>query len=268
MSTLLQISDTHFGTERPAVVDALRRFTLALRPDLVVLSGDITQRARRRQFSAARAFVDSLQAPAVVAIPGNHDIPLFNLVARIFSPYSGFVEAFGAELEPAYESHDMLVLCVNTTRPWRHKHGEVSATQMERVAQRLRACPPQKLRIVVTHQPIHVPPGDENNLLRGHAEALRAWAAAGANLIMGGHVHLPFITQCAVLLVVQAGTAVSHRVRPDAPANSVNLVRHDPASQPGICVVERWDYDVQRNEFAPVDRVRVLMRGSGEERVS
>lgn len=268
MSVLLQISDPHFGTERPAVVEALRRFALALRPDLVVLSGDITQRARRRQFDAARAFIDSLQAPAILAIPGNHDIPLFNLLARLIDPYGGYAKAFGSELDPAYESHELLVLGVNTTRARRHKHGEVSAAQIERVAQRLRACPAQKLRIVVTHQPIHVPPGpEEHNLLRGHAQAARAWATAGADLVMGGHIHLPFVAELVPpLWIVQAGTAVSRRVRAGADANSVNLVRYDAASDPRACVVERWDHGDQGGEFALVERVRIVLHRSKEKK--
>jgi 3',5'-cyclic AMP phosphodiesterase CpdA len=241
------------------VVEALVVLAAEVRPDLVVLSGDITQRARRAQFDAARRLVERLTAPALVAIPGNHDIPLFNLAARVLSPYGGYARAFGEELDPYYEADDLLVLGVNTTRAWRHKHGEVSAAQIERVARRLRQCPSRKLRIVVTHQPMHVPPGtDEGNLLRGHAEAARAWAHAGADLVMGGHIHLPFVRPMSErvpglareLWVAQAGTAVSRRVRPGAPANSVNLVRYDRAAGPGACIVERIDYDALRARFA------------------
>lgn len=99
MSTLLlQLSDTHFGTERPAVVAALEALVAARRPDALLLTGDITQRARRAQFDAARAFVRRLGVPAVLAVPGNHDIPLFNLAARLAWPYAGFRRAFGPEL--------------------------------------------------------------------------------------------------------------------------------------------------------------------------
>jgi 3',5'-cyclic AMP phosphodiesterase CpdA len=262
MSVLLQVSDTHFGTERAEVVEALVALAAEARPDVVVLSGDITQRARRAQFDAARRLVERLAVP-LVAIPGNHDIPLFNLFARAFSPYGGYERAFGAELEPSYEAHDLLVLAVNTTRAWRHKHGEVSAAQVERVAQRLRQCPPHKLRMVVTHQPLHVPAGtDEDNLLRGHAAAARAWAQAGADLVMGGHIHLPFVRLAnervadlaRPLWVVQAGTAVSRRVRRGAPANSVNLLRYDRTADPGACLVERLDFDAARAGFAVAAR--------------
>ncbi|HET9206155.1 MAG TPA: metallophosphoesterase, partial [Burkholderiaceae bacterium] len=114
MTTLLHISDTHFGTEQAPVVEALVRWAREQRPGLVVLSGDITQRARRKQFDAARRFVQRLGPVPTLAIPGNHDIPLFNLAARVFSPYVGYVRAFGAQLEPVIESPQWLVIALNT----------------------------------------------------------------------------------------------------------------------------------------------------------
>jgi 3',5'-cyclic AMP phosphodiesterase CpdA len=257
MSVLLQVSDTHFGTERERVVEALLALAAEVHPELVVLSGDITQRARRSQFAAARRFAQRMRGAAVLAVPGNHDIPLFNLAARIFAPYAGYTQAFGAELEPTYESEHLFVIGVNTTRAYRHKHGEVSPEQIERVARCLQASPPGKLRIVVTHHPLQVREGnDERNLLRGHARAVRVWAAAGADLAMGGHIHLPFVLQAGTrvahlprpLWVVQAGTAVSRRVRSGG-ANSVNMVRYDSDARARTCSIERWDYVAARDRF-------------------
>lgn len=258
MSVLVQISDTHFGTERPPVVEALLALVRSLRPTLAVLSGDITQRARRAQFEAARKFVGRLEADRVIAIPGNHDIPLFNLAARVLSPYANYSRAFGDMLEPEFESDALLVLCVNTTRPSRHKDGEVSATQVERVAARLRHATANQLRVVVTHQPVlAIKPEDTENLLHGWEVAVRQWSAAGADILMGGHIHLPYIRSLTEALptlprrawVVQAGTAVSHRIREGIP-NSVNVVRHtapDPFFE-----VERWNYDARTGAFALV----------------
>lgn len=254
MSLVLQVSDTHFGTERPDVVEALVDLAAAERPELVVLSGDITQRARRRQFAAARRFADRLAAAAVLAIPGNHDVPLFSLAARLFAPYAAYAEAFGGQLEPEYESDGLLVLGVNTTRAWRHKHGELSAQQVERVAARLKRCPPEKLRVVVAHHPLCVPSAlDEANVARGAERALTRWSAAGADLVMGGHIHLPYVRRVHRLWVVQAGTAVSHRVRAGGgEANSVNLVRCVPGGLLA-CEVERWEHHAGR--FALAERV-------------
>ena len=245
MSVLLQISDTHFGTERPQIVEALVVLAAQQRPDLVVLSGDITQRARPAQFRAAKAFVHRLGAP-VLAIPGNHDIALFDLWERLTRPYARYAAVFGPELEPVHSSHDLLVIGVNTTRPWRHKNGEVGRAQIERVARRLAAASPQQLRVVVVHQPAAVAEArDRPNLLRGHEAAARAWAAAGADVVMGGHIHLPYTMALQrsgrPLWVVQAGTAVSSRTRPGVP-NSVNIVRWGGAEAVAGCRIERWDF--------------------------
>lgn len=251
MTTLLQISDPHFGTERPRVAAALTAFARQLAPDVVVLSGDITQRARRAQFASARAFVAALGPARLLAIPGNHDIPLFDVFTRVLDPYREHRRAFGGDLEPELDSADLLAICVNTTRAYRHKHGEISAAQIERVAQRLHAAKPAQLRIVVVHQPIGVERAeDAHNVLRGAEPAVRQWSAAGADLILGGHIHLPYVLALHEQLrglprsvwAVQAGTAVSARIRHEAD-NSVNVVRYDArhAAQ-RHATIERWDY--------------------------
>lgn len=252
MSILLQISDTHFGTEQAPVVQALTGLARQLRPDVIVLSGDITQRATPAQFRAARVFADRLGAP-LLAVPGNHDIPLFDLWTRLRRPYARYIAAFGADLEPVHRTHDMLVVCVNTTRSWRHKNGEVSASQVERVAGLLQGAGPAQLRVVVVHQPVAVTRAqDETNLLRGRALALQRWAVAGADIVMGGHIHLPYVMAlpglARPLWAVQAGTAVSARVRAGVP-NSVNLLRWGEDATPGGCQVEQWDFSATSGAF-------------------
>lgn len=259
MSMLLHISDTHFGTEEPPVAQALRALARNHEPDVLVLSGDITQRARRAQFSAARAFCDSLAIPRMLALPGNHDIPLYNVVARMFYPYAGYAAAFGGDLEPVLALDDVLLIGVNTTRAGRHKHGEVSPAQVARVESLLRQAETRQLRVVVTHQPACVMrPEDEKDRLRGGEAALQAWSAAGADLVLGGHIHLPYVSNlCArapltprPTYCIQAGTAVSHRVRHGTP-NSVNLIRWEALapSLPRRCRVERWDFDLADGQF-------------------
>lgn len=251
MSLLLHLSDTHFGTEQPQVVAAVLDLAARLRPDLVVLSGDITQRARPAQFQAAKAFADRIGAP-VLAIPGNHDIPLLDLWERLTRPYARYAAAFGTDLEPVLSLPEWLVIGVNTTRPWRHRNGELSGAQIERVARLLEAASPAQLRVVVVHQPLAVTePRDRRHLLKGHTEAVRAWAEAGADLLMGGHIHLPYTLALhglrRHLWVVQAGTAVSARLRPGAP-HSVNLVRWEAAGGRGARI-ERWDFLPREQAF-------------------
>ena len=252
MSVLLQVSDPHFGTERTPVVEALVALAARLRPDLVVLSGDITQRARTEQFSAARTAMNRLGAP-LLALPGNHDIALFDLWSRFVRTYARYSAAFGSDLAPVFASHDLLVIGVNTTRARRHKDGEVSSEQIGAVAQQLRQATPEQLRVVVVHQPIDVMRAEDlPNRLHNHAAAQQAWAAAGADLVMGGHIHLPYVMPLPGLArsmwAVQAGTSVSGRVRSGVP-NSVNVLRWSPARD---CVVEQWDFSAAASAFERV----------------
>jgi len=252
VSVLLQISDLHFGTEQPPVVEALVALAQQQRPDLLVLSGDITQRARPAQFQAARAFTDRLGLP-LLALAGNHDIPLFDLWARLRRPYARLIAAFGGDLEPVHTSPGLMVVCVNTTRAWRHKQGEVSGHQVDRVTRLLAGASAEQLRVVVVHQPAAVLHAEDlPNRLRGHAAALQRWACAGADLVMGGHIHLPYAMPLHGLArpmwVVQAGTAVSSRVRQGVP-NSVNLLRWGAASSAGCCRIEQWDFSAADRAF-------------------
>ncbi len=263
MTLAIQISDPHFGTERPAVVAALVRLVHALKPELAILSGDITQRARVREFKAARAFIDQLQVPRWIAIPGNHDIPLVDLWTRLMRPYARYQRHLQSPLEGEYTSENLLVLMVNTTRWYRHVNGEVSTSQIARVAERLSQATASQLRMVVTHQPVVVPTTHEqHNLLRRHAQAIRAWARAGADLLMGGHIHLPYV--CPLherhaglerqLWAVQAGTAVSSRIRHEA-GNSVNVILTNGGA---AYRVERWDYDETNDAFDCVNSTALL----------
>ena len=258
MNGLLHLSDTHFGSEQSHVVEALVRLAWALQPEAIVLSGDITQRATAEQFRAARGFVDRLPRVPLLAVPGNHDIPLYDLGTRIARPYARYVRCFGHDLEPTYRSPRWLVLALNTTRPWRHKHGELSREQVARVAAALRAAEPGQRRLLVVHQPIGVArPEDEADRLRGSEQALQAWSHSGADAVLGGHIHLPYVLPwwppgggmepSRAVWVVQAGTAVSSRVRAGVP-NSVNFLRHRTEGARAF-EVEQWDHDAAAGEF-------------------
>ena len=264
MSLVVQISDPHFGTERAGVVDALHASILSLRPDLVILSGDVTQRARRAQFAAARRFVDGYARPTLV-VPGNHDVPLFNLFARLFDPFGNYRRVFGDDLEPVFEGDGLLALGVNTVRPYRHTVGEVSDAQIDRVSRRLREATDAQLRIVVTHQPVHViREKDIENLLVNHERAIAAWAGAGADLVLGGHIHLPYVRPLdndgrkllRPLWAVQAGTALSTRIR-EGISNSFHAIRRERAD---TCIVEQWDYDEATRRFVVGDRTSISLR--------
>jgi len=280
MARILHLSDTHFGTEREPVVQAILRWVDDLQPDLVLLTGDITQRARRSQFTAARRFVQALQRP-VLAVPGNHDIPLFNVMARWLNPYGGYRRALGPVLEPVVDIPGLLAIGVNSTRPSRRKNGEVDAGQVERVAQRLRKANADCLRVVLLHHPVRAAvESDQRNLLIGRELAIPAWIDAGVDLILGGHIHLPYVLPASAdrmhvrdrsaetgitqgknpslptdirrqAWIVQAGTAISRRVRGNI-SNSVNVIEHSVSQGRHQCVIERWDYMTDLQAFERV----------------
>lgn len=259
-SSLLQVSDPHFGTEVPRVVEALKALAGRLAPSVVVMSGDITQRATASQFRSASEFLRALEAPACLVVPGNHDVPLVNLALRAFAPYARFRRAFGSELEPIHDEARLLVIGVNTVMPRWHQQGAISPRRAEQVSQRLRQAAPEQVRIVVCHHPVHViRPEDDKNLLRGSADAVRQWVSAGADLILGGHIHLPYFRPLRqrfpdlprAAWVAQAGTSVSARIRANI-ANSVNFIRPMETGKGLGCIVERWDFSDREGEFRKI----------------
>lgn len=253
---LLHLSDPHFGTVQPPVAEALVRLAATLKPTVLVLSGDITQRAQADEFAQASAFCQRLNIAPQLVVPGNHDIPLFNLPGRLLNPYKNYLAHFGPTLESTVQTPSCVVIGVNTTRWWRHKNGDVAQAQIDRVAAQLKQedqQPRRRLRVVVVHQPVHVLRAeDEHDRLNNWEAAVRAWAVAGADVVLGGHIHLPYVCELSAAIAprpalarklwcVQAGTALSSRVRREAP-NSVNLLRFDATAHPPLYQVERWDF--------------------------
>ena len=230
MKTLVHLSDLHFGRIDPGLVDPLRQAVVALRPDLVAISGDFTQRARRSQFAAARAFVESLDARTLV-VPGNHDIPLYDVGERLAAPLARYRRYISAELEPEYEDDEIIVIGVNTARALVFPLGEgrINEHQVDRIVQRLAAVPPSVLRIIVTHHPFDLPPGvHERRLLGRSAMAMARLAGVNADLFLSGHLHISHVSHAADRydiaghsgLIVQAGT-LSTRSRGEQPSFNV-----------------------------------------------
>ncbi len=223
MTVLAHLSDLHFGAEDPAVVDALAADIAAAKPDLVAVSGDLTQRARHREFHAAAQFLRKLRAP-VLAVPGNHDVTPFDLVERFTDPWARWRRYVGPETEPIWCDDQVAVLGLNTAvrggfyLNW--ARGRVGRERLARLEARLAALPPGRFRIVVAHHPFAPPAlSPAARLVGGAAQALQALARHQVGMLLSGHLHLPDIAPArdmpggARLLLVQAATATSHRLR-------------------------------------------------------
>ena len=251
MRSIVHLSDIHFGRVNQEVVAPLIDAIAKINPDLVAISGDLTQRARSQQFKQARAFLDRLPNPQIV-VPGNHDVPLHNVWARFLQPLSKYRRFITEDLRPAYHDEEIAVLGVNTARSLTIKGGRVNEEQVAWMRDRFCALNPETVRIVVTHHPFDLPAGhDERNLVGRARMAMEALASCGADVFLAGHLHVGHTTHSAIrykirghsALVVQAGTATSNRGRGEE--NSFNVVRVD---RPYIAV-ERFEWQSDRREF-------------------
>lgn len=236
MARIAHLSDVHFGAHDPRVVAALEAWLAANPPDLVIVSGDFTQRARVRQYEEAAAFMDRLEAQglATLAVPGNHDVPLYDVIRRFVRPLARYRRYIDADLCPWFESDRLAVLGINTARSLTIKDGRINHEQMAIIRERFRDVPDEKTRILVTHHPLFAMPiGEEGGLTKvvGRQEdALAAVAEAGVHILLAGHFHRTFaesarrmVENAGAALVIQAGTATSTRLRADE-AQSFNLI--------------------------------------------
>lgn len=228
MAIIAHLSDVHFGRHDPEIVDAVERQLAERRPNLVVISGDFTQRARVRQYEAACAFVERIEATGlpVLAVPGNHDVPLYDIARRFMRPLHRYKRFIEDDLCPWFENETLAVLGINTARSFTIKDGSISYEQMARIRQSFRDVPEGKTRILVTHHPLlAMPIGEEGALTKvvnRDDDALAAVAEAGVHLLLAGHFHRSYsmsardmVEKAGPALVIQAGTATSTRLRGD-----------------------------------------------------
>lgn len=258
------LSDLHFGRARPELVGPLVDTVNDAGVDLVVVSGDLTQRARRSQFRAARAFLDRLEAP-VLAVPGNHDTPLDNLLLRLARPWGRFRRHISRDLEPVHEGPGYLALGLNSADPKAWQRGRLRSGALLRAGRRLEAARAEgRLGLVAMHHPPEHSPGDSKRAMRGALPALDALAARGADIVLCGHLHvwraMPFRAAAGILLV-QAGTGLSTRVRGEPnDLNILTLAGHRVDIERRGAVDGRTRFEtLSRTRFEKVDaRWRVL----------
>jgi 3',5'-cyclic AMP phosphodiesterase CpdA len=264
MRVIVHLSDIHFGRIDPSTVPPLAGAITRIAPDLLAVSGDLTQRARRSEFADARRFLDALPFQRLV-VPGNHDVPLYNVFTRFVTPLARYTRAITRDLSPVYRDDEMIVVGVNTARSWTWGEGRINAAQVDQIVRHLSGVPKDLIRIVVTHHPFDLPDGVHEKRLLGRAVmAMKELSAAGADLFLAGHLHVSHIGHTAEryriaghsALVVQAGT-VSTRSRGEQP--SLNVLR---VERPAISV-ERLVWNPERRDFVEMKANRYRHSESG-----
>lgn len=264
MRRVAHLSDLHFGRTDPRMVEKLRELMLQLKPDLVVVSGDLTQRARTVEFLEARAFLDSLPWPQIV-IPGNHDIALYNVYGRFVERLEKYQRYISEDVEPSYSDAELSVVSVNTARSMTLKGGRINSAQVNRVKERLCGTAPGAVKILVVHHPLDLPDTLSHDLVGRARMALRALGECGIDLILSGHLHVSRYTGPAErlrigghrALLVQAGTAISTRSRGEL--NSFNLIETEGDG----LTIYRQCWQAARNEFGECGRERYGRSGGG-----
>lgn len=240
MRKLIHISDIHFGKIDYQVVEKLKEKIARIDPHLVVVSGDLTQRAKSKQFIEAKEFLDALPRPQIV-VPGNHDVPLYNVFDRFVNPLEKYKKFITDDLHPFFSDEEMAVIGINTARSLTIKDGRVNRKQVRIIQEKMRGLPDEMLKVIVTHHPFDLPEGYDDDDIVGRAEmAIREITKTGADVFLAGHIHVSHVGHTATryklgqgrnALVVQAGTATSTRGRGEA--NSFNLIEFD---HPNLCV--------------------------------
>lgn len=222
MRTIFHISDVHFGPPHlPRVSEGVLELIDDRRPDLVVLSGDLTQRARPEQFQEARRFVDRIPVPSLV-VPGNHDVPLYRVWERVFDPYGAYRRHFSPELEPVFRDDELLVVGINTAFNWTWKDGRIRLSRLLEVAEMFEEAPEDLFKVVVAHHHLIPPPNfGTQRVLSNAYDAIDLFSTCGVDLILSGHLHQAYIGNSEEfypkgrppMVILHSGTTTSSRGR-------------------------------------------------------
>ena len=228
---IIHLSDLHFGTEIPDVAHTLKTSLHNLKPDLIVISGDFTQVASAEEFKAAKDFIEQLPAPAF-CVPGNHDVPPFNLYARFFTPYKNYKQYINENLCPVLDTDHAVFAGINSARRalphWNWANGAVSEAQRQGLRAFFSGIDNNKWRICILHHPIHkVDDMPLNVTVFGKKKTLQLMDDLKIDLVLTGHVHHASIMTRGSAndhqsVYVSASTALSSRKRTQE--NGFNII--------------------------------------------
>jgi 3',5'-cyclic AMP phosphodiesterase CpdA len=262
MRTIIHLSDLHFGRSEPLLIGPLLEMIKARAPRLIVISGDLTQRARSSQFRQARDFLSLLPCP-VLTIPGNHDIPLYSVWMRFLNAFKKYQQYISETLDPQYRDDEIAVFGVNSVRRMKFKDGRINARQLAAVRVFFSKVPENVVKIIVSHHPFNLPEGHPGQYIARARKALDCFQQIGVDLLLSGHLHSTLADYKAATyklhlrgpLIIQAGTPISTRLRIEPNSFNSIIIEHPRIS------VERYEFDKGRLKFF-LTRTEHFIRGA------
>jgi 3',5'-cyclic AMP phosphodiesterase CpdA len=256
MRVVAHISDLHFGYNDPLLAKALSRTLVDLKPDVLVVSGDLVEHATDFEFQSARDFLDTLPHPQII-VPGNHDLPFYNLWRRFIEGLDKYRRFITNEREPAFIDDEIAIVGADSAHLYPVKGGKITDSQLDDLVALFSSFPAGLIRILVTHHPFDLPEPSNPHLLIGHSLRAVTRLAPVVDILLAGHVHLSstgststrYKLQGQAMAFVQAGTAISDRNKGEA--NSFNLLHTGRAeNQDKQVIVHRYSWMKDEGRFA------------------
>jgi len=259
---IVHISDLHFGTVQPHVVQSLVKAVNDQQPDLIIMSGDLTQRARLTEFEQCQVFLRQLQCKSVVAVAGNHDImPWTTIVQRFTKPYVRYTSFLSDITQRLFQAPGLLVVGINSCNPFHYKNGWLLDDHLDMLEQLFTQCPPGTAKFLVAHHPFDaILQTDEHNIFPDAEFILHRLSKMGVSLVLGGHIHYPFARKLSIrypgikefMGVCQAGTACSKRVRSGKLNSFMVLKLYQESEHVQDLKIEQWDLNPDTTQFEPM----------------
>ena len=268
---LLHLSDLHFGPPYlKDVGEAALRIAAVLNPDAVIISGDLTQRAKREQFVAAKQFLGQLPKVPQLVIPGNHDVPLYRVVERMFRPLGLYQEIISQDLNPVLKIRGVVIAGLDSTAPHSAiSNGRIHKWQLDACAQAFVDAPTDSARIVVAHH--HFAPAPDyltDSIMPKAKRAIERFLDLNVDMILGGHLHRAYIGNSLDfypgahrdrgIIIAQCGTTTSRRGRGrEREKNSLNQIEIGKTS----IAITHYVYFHESGAFESISR-HTFRRGS------